>query len=150
MEMTLPQGVHVVSLRGRWTAESAQRAVESWLRLNVLNKTQIDAVGAQNDLMAIGARKAFEGIANVAEQERWLRLPFTGVDGLAKTGQAWVRSGTLSATVVVPTNTGQAIATLVEAFKTGKDVPEKSFTTPESFPVLEKLAPKGEKVAPAV
>jgi len=150
MEMTLPHGVHVVSLRGRWTEESAQRAVESWLRLNILNKTQIDAVGAQNDLMAIGARKAFEGIANVAEQERWLRLPFTGVDGLAKTGQAWVRSGTLSATVVVPTNTGQAIATLVEALKTGKDVAEKSFTTPESFPGLEKLAPKGEKVAPAV
>jgi ribose transport system substrate-binding protein len=150
MEMTLPHGVHVVSLRGRWTEESAQRAVESWLRLNVLNKTRIDAVGAQNDLMAIGARKAFEGIANAAEQERWLRLPFTGVDGLPKTGQAWVRSGTLSATVVVPTNAGQAIATLVEALKTGKDVAEKSFTTPESFPALEKLAPKGEKVAPAV
>src|ERR1700746_1008263 len=31
MEMTLPHGVHVVSLRGRWTEESAQRAVESWL-----------------------------------------------------------------------------------------------------------------------
>jgi hypothetical protein len=69
---------------------------------------------------------------------------------LAKTGQAWVRGGTLSATVVVPTNTGQAIATLVEALKTGKDVAEKSFTVPESFPGLEKLTPKGEKVAPAV
>jgi ribose transport system substrate-binding protein len=150
MQMTLRQGVQVVSLRGRWTEESGQRSVESWLRLNTANKAQIDVVGAQNDLMAIGARRAFEGVANIAERERWLRLPFTGVDGLAKTGQAWVRSGTLTATVVVPTNAGQAITMLVEALKTGKDVPERSFTSPESLPALEKLTPKGEKVAPAV
>jgi hypothetical protein len=100
--------------------------------------------------MAIGARKAFEGVANSADRERWLRLPFTGVDGLAKTGQAWVRSGTLRATVVVPTNTGQAISMLVEALKTGKDVAERSFTAPESFPAIEKLTTKGEKVAPLV
>jgi hypothetical protein len=39
---------------------------------------------------------------------------------------------------------------LVEALKTGKDVPEQSFTTPESFPTIEKLKPKSEKVAPPV
>jgi ribose transport system substrate-binding protein len=150
MQMTLPHGVQVISLRGRWTEESAQRAVESWLRLNTLNKTQVDVVGAQNDFMAMGARKAFEAVKNITERERWLRLPFTGVDGLAKTGQAWVRSGTLAATVVVPTNTGQAIAMLVEALKTGKDVAERSFTVPESFPGIEKLTPKGEKAVPAI
>jgi ribose transport system substrate-binding protein len=150
LQMTLPSSVQVVSLRGRWTEESATRAVESWLRLNIANKTQIDVVGAQNDLMAIGARKAFEGLANIADRERWLRLPFTGVDGLAKTGQAWVRNGTLAATVVVPTNTGQAIAMLVEALKTGKEVAERSFTVPESLPELEKLTPKRENVAPVV
>jgi ribose transport system substrate-binding protein len=150
MQTTLPHGVQIVSLRGRWTEESAQRAVESWLRLNTSNKTQIDVVGAQNDLMAMGARKAFEGLTNIADRDRWLRLPFTGVDGLVKTGQAWVRNGTLKATVVVPTNTGQAIAMLVEALKAGKDVPERSFTTPESLPALEKLTPKGDKVAPVV
>jgi ribose transport system substrate-binding protein len=150
LQMTVPSSVQVVSLRGRWTEESATRAVESWLRLNIANKTQIDVVGAQNDLMAIGARKAFEGLANIADRERWLRLPFTGVDGLAKTGQAWVRNGTLAATVVVPTNTGQAIAMLVEALKTGKEVAERSFTVPESLPGLEKLTPKRENVAPVV
>ena len=150
MQMTVPQNVQVISLRGRWTEESARRAVESWVQLNAANKVQIDAVGAQNDLMAIGARKAFEGISNIADRERWLRLAFTGVDGLAKTGQAWVRTGTLAATVVVPTNAGEAMSMLVEALKTGKDVPEQSFTTPESFPTIEKLKPKSEKVAPPV
>jgi len=157
MQMTVPNNMQIVSLRGRWTEESAQRAVESWLRLNTSNKTQIDVVGAQNDLMALGARKAFEGVSNIADREKWLRLPFTGVDGLAKTGQAWVRSGTLAATIVVPTNAGQAISMLVEALQTGRDVPERSFTAPESFPAIEKLTPngekviaKGEKVAPTV
>ncbi len=150
MQMTAPHNVQIISLRGRWTEESGQRAVESWLRLNSSNKKQIDVVGAQNDLMAIGARKAFEGVTNIADRERWLRLPLTGVDGLAKTGQAWVRTGTLAATVVVPTNAGQAIFMLAEALKTGKDVPERSLTTPESFPAIEKLAAKGEKGTPIV
>jgi ribose transport system substrate-binding protein len=149
MQMTVPHGVQIISLRGRWTEESAQRAVESWLRLNTSNKTQIDIVGAQNDLMAIGARKAFEGVSNIADRERWLRLPFTGVDGLAKTGLAWVRTGTLTATIVVPTNAGQAVSMLVEALQAGRDVPERSFTVPQSFPTIEKLTP-GEKVAPTV
>jgi ABC-type sugar transport system substrate-binding protein len=157
MQMTVPRGLHIVSLRGRWTEESAQRAVESWLRLNTSNKTQIDLVGAQNDLMAMGARKAFEGMSNSAEREKWLRVPFTGIDGLTKTGQAWVRSGTLAATIAVPTNAGQAISMMVEALQTSRDVPERSFTVPESFPAIEKLAQtglklavKGEKVAPTV
>lgn len=150
MQMTISHGVQIISLRGRWTEESAQKAVESWLRLNTSNKTQIDVVGAQNDLMAMGARKAFEGVSNIADRERWLRLPFTGVDGLAKTGMAWVQNGTLAATVVAPTNTGQAITMLVEALQTGRDVPERSFTFPESFPAIEKLAAKNERFLPTV
>jgi ABC-type sugar transport system substrate-binding protein len=145
MEMTVPKNVQIVSLRARWTEESAQRAVESWLRLNTSNKTQIDVVGAQNDLMAMGARKAFEGVSNIADREKWLKVSFTGIDGLAKTGLTWVRNGTLAATIMVPTNAGQAISMLVEALQTGRDVPERSFTVAESFPPIEKLTPRGEK-----
>src|SRR5229473_2944109 len=148
MQMAVPHNVQIISLRGRWTEESAQRAVESWLRLNTSNKTQIDVVGAQNDLMAMGARKAFEDVTNIADREKWLRLPFTGVDGLVKTGQAWVRGGTLAATVMVPTNAGQAISMMVEALKTGKDVAQRTLTVPESLPGIEKLAAKGEKGTP--
>ena len=148
MQSTSPHNVQIISLRGQWTEASAQRAVESWLRLNTSNKTRIDIVGAQNDLMAMGARKAFESVANIADRERWLRTPFTGVDGLAKTGQSWVRTGMLTATVVVPTNSGQAVSMMAEALMTGKDVAERTFTTPESFPALDKLAARGEKNVP--
>src|SRR5438445_7104821 len=39
-------------------------------------------------------------ISSQSERERWLALPFTGCDGMPDTGQAWVRSGLLAATVV--------------------------------------------------
>jgi hypothetical protein len=51
----------------------------------------------------------------------------------------------LAATIVVPTNAGQAVSMLAEALQTGRDVPERSFTVPESFPPIEKLTFKGEK-----
>jgi ABC-type sugar transport system substrate-binding protein len=135
----MPENLHVTSLRGRWTEESAQRSVESWLKLNVAHKVPVDLVGAQNDLMAIGAKRAFEAMKASAERDKWLALPFTGVDGLSKTGLAWVRSGQLAATVIVPTNTGQAISMMAEALETGRTVPERSTTVPESFPAIDKL-----------
>jgi ribose transport system substrate-binding protein len=140
MHTTLPANIHVTALRGQWTEESAHKSISSWMRLNLANKVGIDLIGAQNDTMAIGARKAFEEIATGEEREYWLRLPYTGVDGLPKTGQTWVRTGSLKATVVVPANAGQAISMIAEAIKSGSGVPERSYTVPISFPPLEKLA----------
>src|SRR6202047_713854 len=105
MQETKPANIQIIALRGQWTEESAQRAVRSWLKLTTSQKATVDLIGAQDDSMAIGARKAFEELPNEVDRERWLRLPFTGCDGLPKTGQAWVRSGLLAATVFVPPNT---------------------------------------------
>jgi len=140
MHATLPANIHVTALRGQWTEESAYKSISSWMRLNLANKGGIDLIGAQNDAMAIGARKAFEDASQGEEREHWLRLPYTGVDGLAKTGQTWVRTGSLKATVVVPANAGQALSMIAEAIKSGSGVPERSYTIPTSFPPLEKLA----------
>jgi ribose transport system substrate-binding protein len=96
-------------------------------------------VGAQDDSMAIGARRAFEELPNESDRERWLGLPFTGCDGLPKTGEAWVRSGLLAATVFVPPNTGQAIEMLVDAMQNGKKAPERALTVPVSIPSLQDL-----------
>lgn len=140
MQMTLPPSVPVTSLRGQWTEQSAYRCVESWLRLNTSQKTHIGAIGAQNDAMAMGARKAFSSIGNPAEREKWLRLPYTGCDGVPKTGQAWVRTGSLAATVVIPPSAGRGLTMMLQALQTGIQVPERSYVTPESFPPLEQLA----------
>src|SRR5947209_12977111 len=107
MQETKPANVQVIALRAQWTEESALRSVRSWLKLTTSQRTTVDVVGAQDDSMAVGARKAFEELPEL-ERDRWLRLPFTGCDGLPKTGQCWVRSGILAATVFVPPNAGQA------------------------------------------
>jgi len=88
--------------------------------------------------MAAGARKAFAEIA-VGERERWLRIPFTGCDGLPKTGQAWVRNGVLAATIYIRTNTDLALEMFTEAIRTGSHPAERKLTAPESVPSIDKL-----------
>jgi ABC-type sugar transport system substrate-binding protein len=126
-------------LRGQWTEASAFRSVSSWLRLTTSQKARLEAVVAQNDTMAIGARKAIEAHVSEAERDHWLRLPFLGVDGLPKTGQAWVRSGLLTATIVCPPNTVPAVEVMVHALQNGIQPPERKYMTPRSFPEVEDL-----------
>ena len=92
--------------------------------------------------MAIGARKAFQELTSESDKDRWLKLPFTGCDGLPKTGQAWVKSGLLSATVFSPPNTGLAIEMLVENMQNGKVLPERALVEPSSIPAVNELRPK--------
>ena len=142
MQETKPANVQLTLLRGQWTEDSAQRAVRSWLMLSTSQKMAVDLIGAQDDSMAMGARKAFQELTNEADREKWLALPFTGCDGLPKTGQTWVRSGLLAATVFVPPNTGQAMEMFVQAIQHGKQPPERALTMPASIPPLDELTPR--------
>jgi ribose transport system substrate-binding protein len=139
MQETKPANIQIVALRGQWTEESSQRAVRSWLKLSTSQKAVVDVIAAQDDSMAIGARKAFEELPE-SDRERWLSLPFIGIDGLPKTGQSWVRSGLLAATVFVPPNTGQAMEMFVQAMQHGKRLPERVLTVPTSIPPLNALS----------
>jgi ribose transport system substrate-binding protein len=134
--------IHLVMLKGQWTEESSQRAVRSWLKLSTSQKANIDLVAAQDDSMAIGARKAFQELPSDVERDRWLSLPFLGCDGLPNTGQSWVRSGLLTATIFIPPNTGQAIEMLVDGLQSGKIPAEKVITSAVSVPPLESLRPR--------
>ncbi len=139
-EATCPKNLRVTLLRGKWTEESGHRSMATWLKLGVSSKVSIVAIAAQNDAMAMGARKAIKEIGNPQEREKWLSLPFTGADGLPKTGQTWVRSGWLAATVVSPPMAGQAVQLMVKALRTGENVPERTVTFLESYPPIEKLS----------
>lgn len=137
-----PGNIHLIMLKGQWTEESGQRAVRSWLQLTTSQKANIDLIAAQDDSMAIGARKAFQELPSEIERERWLSLPFLGCDGLPNTGQSWVRSGLLTATIFVPPNSGQAMEMLVDALQNGKMPPARALTTAVSVPALEALRPR--------
>ena len=139
MQRGKPTNVTLIMLKGRWTEESALKSVTSWAGLSTSQKLPIELICAQNDSMAMGARKAFQQLASEAVRTKWLSLPFLGVDGLPKTGQAYVRSGLLAATVVVPPNTTRAIEMVCEAIHKGVQPPALVLTVPSSQPALEDL-----------
>ena len=143
MNKSKPPNVQVKTLRANWTEESSYKAVSSWLRLQTSQQSRIDLVGAQDDSMAMGARKAFNEIAE-SDRARWMKIPVTGCDGMPKTGQAWVRNGSLAATVYIRPNTDLAIEMLAEAFKSGSMLPDRKVTEPESIPSLAELAAAGK------
>jgi ABC-type sugar transport system substrate-binding protein len=144
MNKTKLANLQVKTMRANWTEESAYRAVSSWLRLRTSQETRIDLVGAQDDSMASGARKAFAEIT-AGERERWLKIPFTGCDGLPKTGQSWVHSGLLAATIYIRPNTDLAMEMLTEAIRTGSQPPERKLIAPESVPSIDELAARAAK-----
>jgi ribose transport system substrate-binding protein len=146
MLKTKPANIQIKTMRANWTEESSYRAVSSWLRLRTSQEAHIDLVGAQDDSMAIGARRAFNEIAE-GERARWMKIPVTGCDGMPKTGQTWVKNGTLAATIFIPPNTDLATEMLMEAFKNPTAVlPERKITRAESVPSLSELAATGRKL----
>jgi ribose transport system substrate-binding protein len=145
MMQTKPANVQVRMLKAQWTEESAQKAVSSWLRLSTSREVPISVIAAQDDSMALGARKAFQQEAPVADRDRWLSLPFIGCDGLPATGQTWVEQRLLAATIFVPPNAGQALEMAVDALRNGSQPPERTLTTPSSFPALSQLTAKGHR-----
>lgn len=139
MLLTKPAGVTVKTLRGDWTQQSGYHAMKSWLSLSTSRQLQVGMIACQNDDMAIGARRAFEELGDVRERDEWLRLPFSGCDGVPKSGQEWVRQGKLAATVISPPIVGDALQLLSTAISAGSQPPERTLIAPSSFPALKDL-----------
>lgn len=136
---TKPDTVQLRILKAQWTEASACKAVTSWLRLSTARDMQMSAICAQDDSMAMGARKALESLPP-EQREQWLKLPFLGCDGMPRTGQAWVRQHLLTATVFSPPNAGSAIEMMLNSILTGKQPPERTYSPASSIPSLEALA----------
>jgi len=138
MLSTKPSKVEVKVLKADWSERGARQAVKSWLSLSTSNQLHIRAVVCQNDAMAMGARKAFASLSEAA-REQSLNIPFTGCDGVTKTGQEWVRSGQLRATVVIPPMAGLALEMLAKAVSTGSMPAERTLCAPRSFPAIAEI-----------
>jgi ribose transport system substrate-binding protein len=129
-------------LNGDWTADSAERAVASWLRLKSTEAVGIDLVASQNDSMAAGARKAIREL-----RRDWGSLPFTGCDGLPEGGKRLVDTMQLAATVVKPTTAGRAVELVSQALA-GRAIPLEVVLQPSSYPPLEQLTRRTATGAP--
>jgi ribose transport system substrate-binding protein len=142
---TKPSNIRITTLKGKWTEESAEKAVLSWLALATSRTATIDLVGAQDDSMAMGARRAIQTITDGEKRERWLKTPFTGCDGLPSTGQKWVREGSLAATIQISLLTGLAIEILVKAIRDGVRPPMQTLMPASSFPPLDAIIRQNAK-----
>lgn len=141
-----PSAVDLKMLKGDWTERSANQAAKSWLALSSSRQLQIRAVICQNDAMAMGARKALVDLT-VKDRERWLNTPFTGCDGVSKTGQDWVRRGLLKATIITAPAAAAALEILAKAVDAGSMPPDHTLIPPRSFPAVEELRGKAQKAS---
>ncbi len=138
---TKPDNITLKLLRSPyWTEAAGFQTVTSWLRLSTSQHGEYAAVIGQSDLIALGARRAFQEFPNLNARDRWLSLPFLGVNGL-KVGQNAVRGKLLAATVAIPPSTTPAIELLVQTYKTGQPAPRLTLVRPSSYPNLEVLSP---------
>ena len=55
-------GIELKVLNGDWTEESAEKALSAWLRLKTSEGLRPVAIAAQNDAMAVGARRAVPAV----------------------------------------------------------------------------------------
>jgi ribose transport system substrate-binding protein len=146
MLSTKPAKVEMKMLKGDWTERSAHNSVKSWLSLGSWRQLQIRGVMCQNDAMAMGARKAFIDLTE-KDREQWLSIPFTGCDGVTKTGQDWVRRGLLKATIITAPAAGIALEVLAKAVDAGSMPPDRTLIPPRSFPSIEELRGKSKKAS---
>jgi ABC-type sugar transport system substrate-binding protein len=146
MLSTKPPAVELKMLKGDWTERSAHNAVKSWLSLGSSRQLQIRGVICQNDAMAMGARKAFVDLTE-KDREQWLSIPFTGCDGVTKTGQEWVSRGLLKATIITAPAAGIALEILAKAVDAGSMPPDRTLIPPRSFPPIQELQAKGHKAS---
>ena len=138
MLSTKPAAVVLKTLKGDWTERSAHNAAKSWMSLGSSRDLQILGVICQNDAMAMGARKAVVDLTE-KDRERWLSIPFTGCDGVTKTGQDWVRRGLLKATIITAPAAGTALELLAKAVNSGSMPPDRTLIPPKSFPPIAEL-----------
>ncbi|MGC1451475.1 MAG: sugar ABC transporter substrate-binding protein [Candidatus Sulfotelmatobacter sp.] len=143
---TKPAAVELKMIKGDWTERSAHMAAKSWMSLGSSRQLQIRAVICQNDAMAMGARKAFIDLTE-KDREQWLSIPFTGCDGVTKTGQDWVRRGLLKATIITAPAAGIALEILAKAVNAGGMPPDRTLIPPRSFPAVEELLGKAQKAS---
>lgn len=131
---TLGGRVRLSNIDADWTRAGGRAATAEWLRLG---RGDVDLVVGQNDELAAGAREAFH--AHLGDAAK--RIPFVGCDGLPGVGQAMVRSGELSATIVTRMPSEIAVEAFAAFYRDGQTPEEAYAVAPESLPPLDQLKP---------
>ena len=129
-------------LHADWTEIGSEKAVVAFLRLKTHEAARPVVVVAQNDAMAIGARRAI-----VAMRPTWSETPFLGCDGLPSIGQRLVDEGALAGTVVMPSTAGRAIDLAAAWLDKGTQPPPSVMIEPWIYAPASLAAGRGGREA---
>ena len=136
-----PDNIEIRTLIGDWTEASGYRAVSRWLQLRTSHDRPVGVLAAQNDDMALGARRAFEEKIGAHEKDRWQGLAYVGCDCCPGAGRDWVDRGLFTSSVINPPTGGVALDMMIRAIQT-KAQPQESTTLPaKSYPEIDRLEP---------
>jgi ribose transport system substrate-binding protein len=141
MAAAKPANIEVRTLIGDWTEASGFRAVTRWLQLRTSHDRPVSVVAAQNDDMALGAKRAFEEKTSPREKDLWLGLPYIGCDCCPGAGRDWVDRGLFTSSVINPPTGGVALDMMITAIQTRTQPAECTMLAAKSYPEIEKLEP---------
>ena len=144
LEGALPRNVLLKTLKIQWTEESCFQSVNSWLRLSTVHAANVHLIASQNTDFVLGARRAFQGLADPAERTKWLALPCLGAGTISQI-KPLVDKGTMTAGVVTSVTVDTAMEMVVRALQSGVQPPEQTFVQVSSYPSVEELKQKYAK-----
>jgi len=119
---------------GRWMEGDGIVAFDTWYAVYKTRRFTVDVIAAQSDELAVGARSACRALANAAHREMLLKASLLGVDACPTFGRKLVDSGELTASVVMPATTGEAIWSLRRFWESGQPLPRKNLVEPLPYP----------------
>ena len=141
MESAKPRNVQLTTLRSKWGEDFAFQSVAAWLKLATSRAEKFHLIAGQTHELALGARKAFQGINNPEETQKWLELPFIGI-GISTQVKPLVDRRILTAAVVSSLTMELALRLLVRALDSQIRPPDRSVVDVSSYPALERLSAK--------
>jgi ABC-type sugar transport system substrate-binding protein len=138
-EILQGSSIEIATLNGDWTAEGGARAMRGWTTAFQKGELPRFIVGAQNDAMAVGARKALEEIAKERPNFAVESVRICGCDGSPRYGQRLVTEGRLTSTVIMPPGAGRALGEIASMIGGGPRPAAQVILEPQSLPELPLL-----------
>lgn len=129
---------------GGWTEADGAGAFNSWYGIYKTRTFRVDVIAGQSDELAVGARRAAEALTNPAHRELFRKAKVLGVDACPAFGRKLVDEGVLTASVITPANTGEAMRRLKDFWDSGLPFPLKALTHPEPYPTKRSPAARSE------
>jgi ABC-type sugar transport system substrate-binding protein len=127
-------GIDIEEVDGRWDGTIAEREVRRWITSPLRQQAPLHAVVAQDDVMAMAARRVLDRAAQELPRADLKGIPVIGGDGLPGMGRRWVDEGALTATVSVTLPGKTAVDLVWRHWKDSVPLPEVTRLAPTPYP----------------